>query len=83
MRYLVRWLRLFGFAWGALVCLVVLTGIIGLFLSADSFNEGMGRFADIFNPLHLVGYLALFGMSMPSIGAFILAQYLDKNKKWL
>jgi hypothetical protein len=82
MRYLVRWLRLLGFAWATLVCLVVLTGIIGLFLSTDSLEEGVGRFTEIFNPLNMVGYIALLALSMPAIGAFVLAQYLGKNKKW-
>ena len=71
---MVRVLRIFAKVWAVLVAAIVLIGYIGILV-----NEGFGRLQQVMSPFNIVNYVVILLALSPAIGAWVLADKLEKK----
>lgn len=64
--------------WVGLVVLANILGIIGMFVTADSFWDGWKRVTEIYSPFNVINWIAQVVSLLPAIGAHM---WLEKRRR--
>jgi hypothetical protein len=76
MKITEKLLRVFAFVWGLLVGLSILVGLIGIW-----WKSGLGEVQRIFSPFNLINLGLIVLLSLPAVGATVLADRILLRSK--
>ncbi len=74
MKIAAKLLRAFAYGWGFLLMLSVMVGLIGIW-----WKEGFGAVREVFSPFNLWNWGLIILLSLPAVGANVLADKLTKR----
>jgi hypothetical protein len=67
--------------WLALAIFVNVISIVGLFVGANSFLEGIDRVADVYSPFNIINFMTEVVLFSPAIGAYFWLEYRRKKDR--
>lgn len=74
MKIWIKVLKVFGYFWLALTCILIFAGIIGVWI-----ENGFSSVLELLSPFNLWNWLATIITLAPAIGAFMLAEKLQRK----
>jgi hypothetical protein len=74
-----RTLTSFIWAWITFILVVNLFGIVGLFMSADSYGQALQEVREIYSPLNVVNWLLELVILSPALVAYVWRERRRKS----
>ena len=74
-----RTLTSFIWAWITLILIVNLFGIVGLFMSADSYGQALQEVRQIYSPFNVVNWLLELLILSPALAAYVWRERRRKS----
>jgi hypothetical protein len=78
---IVKVLKWFSGVWLLLFLVSIPMSTLGILLKAPTVTDGIKQLISIWSPANSSNYLVVFIVMSPSVGAFYLAEYLNRKKQ--